>query len=58
LLDLNSQTADLVLALDICKIFRNNLNGFWNFYNGTNGGAASPKALVFKGIVVKKEGIK
>jgi hypothetical protein len=31
---------------------------FGNFCHGTNVGAASPKALVFKGMVVKKEGIK
>jgi hypothetical protein len=25
--------------------FTNNLNGFWNFYHGTNMGLSSPKAI-------------
>jgi hypothetical protein len=27
-------------------MFRNELNGLWDFYHGTNVGAGSPKAIV------------
>jgi hypothetical protein len=29
------------------EIFENNLNGFWDFYHGTNKGSGSPKAMVY-----------
>jgi hypothetical protein len=35
---------DLINACDIFVIFRNNLNGFWDFNHGTNMDASSPKA--------------
>jgi hypothetical protein len=28
-------------------IFRNNLNGFWDFYHGTTVGAGSPKEIPY-----------
>ncbi len=45
MLDLNSETPDLVEDV-LFIIFRNNLNGFRDFYHGTNMGASSPKALL------------
>jgi hypothetical protein len=43
--DLNSEA--LILSKPwMFVMFRNELNGLWDFYHGTNMGAGSPKAIV------------
>ncbi len=39
MLDLNSETLKFQSKHGIFVQFRNNLNGFWDFYHGTNVGA-------------------
>ncbi len=48
MLDLNSMML-IKSKHGILVIFRNGLNGIWDFYHGTNRGAGSPKSFQLQG---------